>query len=81
MKNFIFFLCKFWKFLPIFFTFKELKGGVRAEPLYQVNFLFFYFLWSIYSANWKLLKLFKQFSLSLASARARALSLSGRDRV
>jgi hypothetical protein len=44
MKNFIIFLGKFWEFLPIFSHFKELKGGVRAPPLYEVNFLFFYFL-------------------------------------
>ena len=64
MKNFIIFLCKFCEIFTDFFTFKELKGGVRAPPLYEVNFLFFYFLWSIYNVNSKLLKLFKQFSLS-----------------
>jgi hypothetical protein len=48
MKNFIIFSCvnfgKFYRFFHIL-MFKEFKrGGVRAEPLYEVNFLFFYFL-------------------------------------
>ena len=40
MKNFIIFSGKFWEFLPIFSHLRSLKG---AEPLYEVNFLFFYF--------------------------------------
>ncbi len=43
MKNFIIFLCKFCEILPIFSHSRSLKGGVRAEPLYEVNFLFFIF--------------------------------------
>ena len=34
MKNFIiFFVCKFWEFLPIFSHFKELKGGSKGGAL------------------------------------------------
>jgi hypothetical protein len=53
MKNFInFFWVNFGKFYSILLIFvnkinfinMRLKGGVRAYPLYEVNFLLFYFL-------------------------------------
>jgi hypothetical protein len=44
MKNFIIFLCKFCEILPIFSHSRSLKGGVRAEPLYEENFYFLFFM-------------------------------------
>ena len=71
MKNFIIFFCvnfgNFYRFFHILIL-KAFKGGSKGRALVWSKF---FFLWSIYSENSKVLKLFKQFSLSLYIERER----------